>query len=127
MHSSICDVVKDFKDTEVMRTIFNCTYEQNQGIYREFSPAHNIKQEMPPVIMINGDLDRSCSIEAARNLRNKLQACGCNISLIELQGRDHGSTGFPGDLFLKLNKYDEFIRDNWQDAAVLGMELSNCV
>jgi len=113
LHAAICNVVKDFKDTEMMQILFNCTYEQKPDRYMEFSPVCNVRKGMPPVIIINGDCDQGCSIEAARELRDKLDAVGGVVELVELPGRDHGSTGFPGDLFLKLNKYKDFIQANW--------------
>ena len=113
LHAAICDVVKDFKNTEIMQTILNGTYEEKPDSYMEFSPVCNVRKGMPPVIIINGDCDQGCSIEAARELRDKLDAVGSVVELVELPGRDHGSTGFPRDLFLKLNKYKEFIQANW--------------
>lgn len=119
MHAGICDVVKDFgrKGKGIMDVILGCSYADNPGRYEEFSPIFNVKKNFPPLIIINGDRDSTCSIEAARNLRDKLVATGVRAELVELPGRDHGSTGFPGDLYLKLTKYRDFILSVWKPST----------
>lgn len=112
MHAALCDILHDFKDSDMMHIILGSTYKENPGKYAEYSPVCNVKPSMPPVIIINGDLDKTCSIGGARALRDKLAANGVKVELTELSGRDHRSTGYPGDLFMKLEIYRDFILKN---------------
>ncbi len=97
-----------------MEIIFGTSYKKNPKPFTEFSPVHNVTAATPPFLIINGDKDGTCTIEAARELRDKGVAAGVNAKLIELPGRDHGSTKHPEDLFYKLTQWKDFILDNWK-------------
>ena len=114
LNACICDVERDFKGSGVMKLMLGCTYKEAPDIYKEYSPINNIKKSMPPFLIINGDRDTGCSIEAARAIRDKALKIGVKAKLIELPGRDHGCSKHPEDLFMKLTEWKDFILDNWK-------------
>lgn len=109
LNAGICDVLRDFVSGDTMEIILGTTHDESPETFRKFSPLQNLHAGMPPVLLIHGTEDESCSIEAARAFRDRLQELGVEAKLIERQGCPHSATREPGDFFKNLTAWKDFV------------------
>lgn len=55
-----------------------------------FSPFHNIHADMPPTLVMLGDMDNLIPVETAESFRDQMQAVGVRSDLIVYPGQKHG-------------------------------------
>ncbi len=60
------------------------------GRYRELSPAYNVSQDDPPMLLLLGSEDKFVSPEMAREFQKDLQEAGVRCDLIVYPGAKHG-------------------------------------
>lgn len=75
------------------------------------SPARNAEVFKAPVLMFHGDLDQNVGIGESRLMRDRLQAAGKQVELIEFPGFDHQLDG-SGVRARLLSTTDAFLRKN---------------
>ncbi|MEO9570311.1 MAG: GDSL-type esterase/lipase family protein [Polaribacter sp.] len=75
------------------------------GRETEISPCHQVKKNMPPMLIFHGKEDKTVPFENAERFTNLMKKAGNNIELIAIENVDHGF--FNGDFFRKGagNKY----------------------
>lgn len=62
--------------------------------YREISPAHNIREGLPPVIFFLGTSDRLIPVATAEKFRNDMEKAGNRCDLFLYEGQPHGFFNF---------------------------------
>ncbi|MEK9773273.1 MAG: alpha/beta hydrolase [Opitutae bacterium] len=80
--------------------------------YREISPLHNLKKNMPPTIVFLGAEDKLIPVASAEKFRDDMRKLGNRSELIVYPGQPHGffNKGKPGDCFSKtMEETDQFL------------------
>ncbi|MCM4155775.1 GDSL-type esterase/lipase family protein [Gramella sp. AN32] len=80
-------------------------YGKVAGRETEISPCHQIKKNMPPVLLFHGTKDETVPFENAERFTNLMKKAGNECELIAVENAGHGF--FNGDFFRKGtgNKY----------------------
>lgn len=75
------------------------------GREKEISPCHQIKENMPPVLVFHGTKDKTVPFENAKRFTDLMKKAGNECELVAFENQDHGF--FNGDFFRKGtgNKY----------------------
>jgi len=75
------------------------------GREKEISPCHQIKENMPPVLVFHGTKDKTVPFENAKRFTDLMKKAGNECELVAFENQDHGF--FNGDFFRKDtgNKY----------------------
>lgn len=74
---------------------------KNVARYKEeaqaICPASYVTKEAPPFLIIHGIGDRTVPFSQGELLHNKLEAAGCDVTLLALEGADHADIRFFQD------------------------------
>ncbi|MGJ8758955.1 MAG: GDSL-type esterase/lipase family protein [Polaribacter sp.] len=75
------------------------------GRETEISPTHQVKKNMPPMLIFHGTKDKTVPFENAERFTRLMKEAGNDCELVAIKGVDHGA--FNGDFFRKGtgNKY----------------------
>lgn len=75
------------------------------GRETEISPTHQVKKNMPPMLIFHGTKDKTVPFENAERFTRLMKEAGNDCELFAIKGVDHGA--FNGDFFRKGtgNKY----------------------
>jgi len=87
-------------------------YAKLKDRYREISPIHNLREDMPPTIVFLGDQDNLISVSTAEKFRDGMRKLGNRSELFVYPGQPHGffNQGKPGDGFAQtLAEMDRFL------------------
>ncbi len=110
INAGICDFVGDFGQSRIGQAIIGGTVEQYPEKYAQASPLHQVKAGMPPVLMLHGELDKTCPLSSAEAIAAKLREWNVPVELVVRKGCGHGLDGFGFDLHDNLEVVREFIR-----------------
>lgn len=81
--------------------------------YREFSPAHNISRDDPPVIVFLGTEDRLIPVRVAERFKANMAQAGVRCELVLYEGQPHGFFNYRADdpkyFLATLRATDEFL------------------
>jgi len=113
INAGICDFAKDFGNTDLGRQIIGGTVADMPERYREASPLNRFRAGMPPVIMIHGELDQTCSLSSAKAACERLQQLGVAVELVVRPKCGHGIDGFGFNLGSHLETALQFVRKQW--------------
>lgn len=69
------------------------------GRETEISPCHQVKKDMPPMLLFHGKDDTTVPFENAERFKTKMKEAGNNCELVAINGVGHGF--FNGDFFRK--------------------------
>lgn len=87
---------------------------ETKAQYETFSPFHNIKPNMPSLLMLSGDKDRHFTPEELKEFASKWEAAGNSCELVIAPGKEHGYTGVnrsPEDFAKMIAKSLSFLRE----------------
>lgn len=115
INAGICDFEKDFGKSDLARQIIGGTLEEMPERYREASPLNRFRAGMPPVIMIHGELDKTCLLSSAQAACERLKQLGVVVELVVRPKCGHGIDGFGFNLGSHLDTVLTFIRRQWPD------------
>ena len=110
INAGICDFVGDFGKTGIGAAILGGTGDEMPAQYLAASPLHQARAGMPPVLMIHGELDKTCPLSSAEAMARKLRELHVPVELVVRKGCGHGLGGFGADLHDNLEVVREFIR-----------------
>ncbi|WP_026100575.1 alpha/beta hydrolase [Synechococcus sp. PCC 7336] len=81
----------------VLETFLGGSPAQFPSLYRQASPIHLVKENLPPTLLVYGSRDRVVEARYARGLAEQLHAAGNRAALIEIPWADHAfDTVFNG-------------------------------
>ena len=61
------------------------------------SPVSKVTKDAPPFLIIHGNCDRTVPYVQSKTLYNLLEAQGCDVTLLTLDGADHADLQFFQD------------------------------
>ena len=114
INAGICDFVEDFGQSRIGKAIIGGTVDEYPEKYVQASPLHQVKAGMPPVLMLHGELDKSCPLSSAEAMVAKLRELNVPVELVVRKGCGHGIGGFGADLYDNLEVIRGFIRKNFE-------------
>lgn len=76
------------------------------GRETEISPCHQVKKDMPPVLVFHGTKDKTVPFENAERFQNLMKLANNSCELISFEGEGHGF--FNGSFFRKGNNNKNF-------------------
>jgi dienelactone hydrolase len=90
--------------------------------WKEFSPVHNMKQEMPDAVIFHGLEDSSVPVWTVKDFASRLQDAGADCRLYLYPGQKHGFfNGGDGDkpyFYDTLYRMGRFLEDaGWLEPA----------
>ncbi len=100
----------DFR--EMSKTSFaleRVTPERAMEIGKEISPAQHVSGKSAPVLLIHGDADALVPIQQSRLYKEKMEAAGATVKLIERPGQGHGWRDVAPDLNEMGNWFDRWV------------------
>lgn len=65
-------------------------YRRVKERYREFSPAHNVRADAPPTIILSGTADTTARPALLKKFADAMQAAGARCDLHLYEGGEHG-------------------------------------
>ncbi|MEM9658205.1 MAG: dienelactone hydrolase family protein, partial [Planctomycetota bacterium] len=65
-------------------------YDRIGDRYREISPLHNIRPDMPPAIVFFGTEDRLVPVATAKRFQQRMRDAGAHCELMLYEGQGHG-------------------------------------
>jgi acetyl esterase/lipase len=65
--------------------------------YREWSPAHNIREGAPPTLVFLGTQDKLIPVETAEAFQSAMQEVGSRSELMLFEGKGHGFFNYGRD------------------------------
>lgn len=68
----------------------NYGYERVGEKYRAYSPAHNIRADAPPTLVLFGTKDRFVPVKVAEAFRDEMRKNGVRSELVLYEGQPHG-------------------------------------
>lgn len=85
-------------------------YERIRGMYKSFSPLHNIKVGAPPTIIFLGTKDKVIPVETMEYFQMCLEKVGSRCELNLYEGKEHGFFNYGKEDYMNtLLKADEFL------------------
>ena len=72
-------------------------HKKVKDYWNDISPAHNIREGMPPAIVFLGDQDKLISVATARKFKMKMEQVGARSDLHVYQDKGHGFFNFGRD------------------------------
>ncbi|MEW6156077.1 MAG: alpha/beta hydrolase [Verrucomicrobiota bacterium] len=87
------------------------TAESRQKYGKEISPIHFVTADLPPTLIIHGDLDRLVPFQQAELFAKKAQETGAkHVKIIKREGKDHGWADMNKDVAVFADWFDEHLR-----------------
>lgn len=83
-------------------------YDRIGELYKEFSPAHNIRPGAPPTIIFLGTEDRLIPVSTAERYKKTMEDAGNRCELFVYEGQEHGFFNY---------KHPEYYRKTITEAA----------
>jgi len=78
---------------------------------RELSPALNVKDSLPPVLLIHGDADPAVPLQQSEKMLKVLQEAGGEAKLIVKPGGGHPWPTIPEEVAIMADWFDEHLKD----------------
>ncbi|MGB7326132.1 MAG: alpha/beta hydrolase [Rubripirellula sp.] len=72
-------------------------YQENAKAYEEMSPYYWIKQDSPPLLMLQGDTDATIPLPHAPHLKKKADSIGADVEMIIVKNSGHNWRRAGGD------------------------------
>ncbi len=94
-------------------------HEKVKGRETEISPCHQVKTDMPPMILFHGREDTTVPFENAERFTSEMKKAGNDCQLVAFDGVGHGF--FNGDFFRK--KGDKYFNKCMYDTDVFLTKL----
>ncbi|MBN1256085.1 MAG: alpha/beta hydrolase [Planctomycetes bacterium] len=99
------------KKSEALEDYLGGTLEEVPENYAEASPLCHAHKEMPPILMIHGDLDEICPHAGAVAMKAKLDELGVPCELMTVKGRPHVAT--PEMFFTYIENSRRFLAEHF--------------
>lgn len=77
---------------------------------REISPLYAVTSNLPPTLIIHGDIDKLVPIQQAESFQKKAEEAGANVKLIVKKGGAHGWADWLKDFEQFVPWFDEHLR-----------------
>lgn len=94
--------------------------EKVKGRETEISPCHQVKENLPPMLLFHGEADKTVPFENASRFNQLMLAAGNDCELISFENQGHGF--FNGSFFRK-NSDDKFLNATLYDMDVFLKKL----
>jgi acetyl esterase/lipase len=85
------------------------THEGRQSLGPEISPIRFVTPKMPPTLIIQGDADVTVPLYQAQRFEQKCREVGAPFKLIVKPGAGHGYPGWPKDVVILADWFDEHL------------------
>lgn len=77
--------------------LLGCNVERNKEKALSASPISYVTKEAPPFLIIHGTDDHTVPFSQGELFHDKLEAAGCDVKLIAIEGAEHAETRFFQD------------------------------
>jgi dipeptidyl aminopeptidase/acylaminoacyl peptidase len=66
--------------------------DETRAILRQITPINHVKPGLPPVLLLQGSLDKTVQPEPSMNFHRKMKAAGVPCDLVMIEGGAHRFT-----------------------------------
>ena len=111
----------DFKERFGGRIIgLDASNEDKLKLYREMSPIQYLKQDSPPLLMIQGDRDTTIPVKHAHYMKEKAEAAHAPVEIMIIKNSGHNWRKVDADIEPTADEIIErtvsFFADHWAAA-----------
>jgi len=84
--------------------LFGGPVQEKKDAARAASPVTHVSRDDPPILLVHGTNDQVVPIDQSRRLHRALQAAGCDVTLVQVEGAGHVVFTKPED-YVRLHAF----------------------